>query len=96
MKLLIAYDGSIGAEAALDDLPNAGLPAAAEALVISVAEVWLPPPPENETLSEYAQALQTHPQFFKAHIRTPRPSQKRKLSPAKRNNVSANIFRAGR
>ncbi len=69
MKLLLAYDGSIGAEAALDDLPNAGLPAVAEALVLSVAEVWLPPPPENETLSEYAQALQTHPQFFKAHTR---------------------------
>src|SRR5688572_18453198 len=45
MKILIAYDGSACAEAALDDLQRAGLPADAEALVVSVAEVWLPPPP---------------------------------------------------
>jgi nucleotide-binding universal stress UspA family protein len=45
MKLLIAYDGSDCADAALDDLTHAGLPAHGEALVMSVAEVWLPPPP---------------------------------------------------
>lgn len=44
MKLLIAYDGSRCSEAALDDLVRAGLPGSCEALVISVAEVWLPPP----------------------------------------------------
>ncbi|MEQ1762308.1 MAG: universal stress protein [Pyrinomonadaceae bacterium] len=44
MKLLIAYDGSRCSEAALDDLVRAGLPDSCEALVISVAEVWLPPP----------------------------------------------------
>ena len=43
MKILIAYDGSSGANAALDDLPCAGLPRVAEALIISVAEVFLPP-----------------------------------------------------
>ncbi len=37
MKILIAYDGSPCAEAALDDLRKAGLPQDAEALVISVA-----------------------------------------------------------
>ncbi len=42
MKILIAYDGSICAEAALDDLVRAGLPEVGEFLVISVAEVWLP------------------------------------------------------
>lgn len=47
MKLLIAYDGSACAEAALDDLTHAGLPARGEALVMSVAEVWLPPPPPS-------------------------------------------------
>ena len=45
MKLLIGYDGSDCAEAALDDLKRAGLPASVEAHVLSVAEVWLPPPP---------------------------------------------------
>lgn len=44
MRLLIAYDGSECADAALDDLTHAGLPAKGEALVMSVAEVWLPPP----------------------------------------------------
>jgi nucleotide-binding universal stress UspA family protein len=47
MKLLIAYDGSRCAEAALDDLTHAGLPVKGEAMVITVAEVWLPPPPPS-------------------------------------------------
>lgn len=42
MKLLIAYDGSKCAEAAIDDLTRAGLPPANEAVVVSIAEVWLP------------------------------------------------------
>lgn len=42
MKLLIAYDGSEGSDVAIDELQRAGLPAEAEALVASVAEVWLP------------------------------------------------------
>lgn len=47
MRLLIAYDGSECADLALDDLTHAGLPAQGEALVMSVAEVWLPPPPPS-------------------------------------------------
>src|SRR5215813_5296593 len=47
MKLLIAYDGSQCADAALDDLTHAGLPARGEALVMTVAEVWLPSPPPS-------------------------------------------------
>lgn len=43
MKILIAYDGSKCAEAAIDDLARAGMPPSGEALVVSVAEVWLPP-----------------------------------------------------
>ncbi len=43
-KLLIAYDGSACSDAALDDLRRAGLPAALEAVVITVADVILPPP----------------------------------------------------
>ncbi|MCW5848473.1 MAG: universal stress protein [Anaerolineae bacterium] len=42
MRILIAYDGSSCADAALDDLRRAGLPAEAEALVLSVADVWPP------------------------------------------------------
>jgi nucleotide-binding universal stress UspA family protein len=47
MKILIAYDGSSCADAALDDLQRAGLPPEAEAQIISVAEAWLPPPPPS-------------------------------------------------
>ena len=43
MKVLIAYDGSSHANAALDDLQRAGLPRVAEALLMSVADVFLPP-----------------------------------------------------
>jgi len=48
-KILIAYDGSEPANLAIDDLCRAGLPEQAEALVVSVAEVWLPPPSGQET-----------------------------------------------
>lgn len=44
MNILIAYDGSECAEAALDDLQRAGLPSRVEALVVTVTEIWLPPP----------------------------------------------------
>jgi nucleotide-binding universal stress UspA family protein len=43
MKVLSAYDGSKHADAALDDLPRAGLPRAGEALVVSVSEVMAVP-----------------------------------------------------
>lgn len=47
MKILIGYDGSECADAALDDLTHAGLPPDAEAHILSVGEVWLPPPPPS-------------------------------------------------
>lgn len=43
MKLLIGYDGSDCADAALDDLDRAGLPAVAEVVILCVADVFLPP-----------------------------------------------------
>jgi len=47
MRLLIAYDGSKCADSALEDLKHAGLPNKGEAVVMAVAEVWLPPPPPS-------------------------------------------------
>jgi nucleotide-binding universal stress UspA family protein len=47
MKILIGYDGSECAKAALDDLRLAGLPAEAETIVLSVADVWLWPDDES-------------------------------------------------
>lgn len=66
MKILIAYDGSACSDAALDDLKTAGFPHDVNAVVMSVAEVWLPPPPEGMSISEYARNLRSHPQAFKA------------------------------
>ena len=44
LKILIGYDGSECADHALEDLRRAGLPERAEAVVLSVADVFLPPP----------------------------------------------------
>lgn len=44
MKVLVAYDGSHASEAALIDLERMGLPPHGEVHIVSVAEVWLPPP----------------------------------------------------
>lgn len=38
MKVMIAYDGSVYADAAIDDLRRAGLPRRAEAVIVSVAD----------------------------------------------------------
>ena len=42
-RILIAYDNSGCADAAIDELSLAGLPPELDATVITVAEVWLPP-----------------------------------------------------
>ena len=53
MKILIAYDGSESADTGIDGLQRAGLPTqSVEALVVSVAEVWLPPSPRDEILDD--------------------------------------------
>lgn len=56
MKLLIAYDGSDCSDSALDDLTRAGLPRQAEALVLTVAEIWLPQL-ENKSFKKQADLL---------------------------------------
>lgn len=65
MRILIAYDGSECAKAALEDLKQAGFPDPVEALVISVADVFLPPigsmemsiPESFATQAELSQTL---------------------------------------
>ncbi|MCY7376314.1 MAG: hypothetical protein LH472_10135 [Pyrinomonadaceae bacterium] len=49
MKILIAYDGSDCADAAIEDLSRAGLPNACEALILNVTETWLPKDLEDES-----------------------------------------------
>jgi nucleotide-binding universal stress UspA family protein len=62
MKLIVAYDGSKCSEAALDDLVRAGLPDSGEALVISVAEVWLPPKNGNGSANWELTGIKLDPQ----------------------------------
>lgn len=53
MKILIAYDGSDCADIAIKSLKRAGLPAEnVEARVVSVGEVWLPPPARDDVLDD--------------------------------------------
>ncbi len=47
MKLLIGYDGSPCGDAVLEDLERAGIPADAEALIVTIAEVWVLHQPET-------------------------------------------------
>jgi nucleotide-binding universal stress UspA family protein len=52
MKFLIAYDASTCADDALNDLPRAGLPREADALIVNVQERWLPFPTRFETVED--------------------------------------------
>ena len=54
MKVLIGYDGSLSAEAALEDLRRAGLPREGEALVVSVEEVLALPESSAADVAEIA------------------------------------------
>jgi len=82
MRILIGYDGSDCAEAALDDLRRAGLPEQAEVIVMSVAEVWLPPRSTNETTEGEKSLPLDEPMYAKAR--------------AKENEALENAQRAGR
>ena len=46
-KVLIAYDGSSCSDAALKDLGRAGLPTSVDAVVVTVADIILPPPDDE-------------------------------------------------
>jgi nucleotide-binding universal stress UspA family protein len=75
MKILIAYDGSECADAALEDLKNAGLPKTAEAMVMSLADVFLPPPLDEEIDN-------TFPMTVPAGVRRAHERAERKLKQA--------------
>jgi len=74
MKILIAHDGSKCADAALEDLKNAGLPKSTEVLVISLADVFVPPP-INEVDN-------TFPMYVPAGVRRAHERAARKLKEA--------------
>ena len=71
MKILIGYDGSSFADSAILDLKRAGLPAAADVLVLSAADVFLPAGRETRT-----------PEALKASIERSREAARNQLDRA--------------
>lgn len=77
MKILIAYDGSECADAALEDLKSAGLPKTSEAIVMSLADVFLPAPINEEvdnTIPMYVPA-----RVWRGHKRAERELEEAEL-----------------
>jgi len=76
MRVLIGYDGSDCAEAALDDLQRAGLPKSAEALVVSVTELAFPfPPPSTHEIVELAREIHVPADLSRAYATASSASQ---------------------
>ena len=70
MKILVAYDGSECADAALEDLKRAGLGSEADVLVMSLADVFVPP--ENDREAEATSAMYMPDGIKRAHERAQR------------------------
>ncbi len=79
MKILIGYDGSDCARAALTDLQRAGLPADAEVLVLTAAEVFIPNQPGPEASTE-----ELYPQYVPQAVKMAWERNKQELEEAKK------------
>jgi len=69
MRILVAYDGSSGADAVLTDLQRAGFSNDVEAIVLSVADVCMWPtsdPDANRTMPALASVEKAHRQALQA------------------------------
>lgn len=75
MKILLGYDGSDCADAALNDIQRAGLPDSAHVLVLSVIEHWLPPPSSLEVLAVVDRRMEAEAlaQSAAVHLRALKP-----------------------
>jgi len=67
MKLLIAYDGSECADAAIDGIRQAGLPDEADAVVVSAADVFVPPPYDEKIDNTFPLYVPEGIRFAHAH-----------------------------
>lgn len=75
MKILVAYDGSECADAALQDLKRAGLGAESEVLVMSLADVFIPSPVAGK-------ADDTLPSYMPESVKRAHEQARRKLEEA--------------
>ena len=86
MKILIGYDGSAGSDAALHDLKRAGLHSEAHVLVMTLADVFLPPPIDEETSQTWVPAAikraheKARQKLEQAHALVKRTSEQIKLA----------------
>lgn len=69
MKLLIAYDGSECANAALDSLRHSGLPGEADAIVMTAADVFVPPAINEEIDNTFPLYVPEGVRFAHAHAK---------------------------
>jgi nucleotide-binding universal stress UspA family protein len=60
MRILIGYDGSPCADAALDDLRRAGLPRDVEAVIFTVSEMWFTGPSNHESNGSDDRSSSSH------------------------------------
>src|SRR5688500_555954 len=91
MRLLIGYDGSESADAALDDLRRAGLPREVEALIVSVGEVLTPPPP-SEAVEPSLASRRAASAIAQAQSRTARALKEAKEFAAKADDRVRSYF----
>lgn len=70
MRILIGYDGSEGADAAIDDLRKAGLPRDVEALIVSISEVMMPSSIESEVVGQPITSRRLTEALAQAEART--------------------------
>lgn len=93
MRILIGYDGSASADAALSDLRRAGLPREAEALVISVEDVFmLPPPSSYEVVGQALTSRRVTSGIMQAQALTAQALKEAKESAAKASDRVRSYF----
>jgi len=64
MRILIGYDGSACADAAVDDLKRSGLPDGSEARAVCVAHIWTEPP-GGYAGGDYEELYPLHPDYLR-------------------------------
>lgn len=68
MKILIAFDGSKYAEAAIEDLRHAGLPSDSEAVVLTVTDAWELPETINPVTSRAGKFVHPTAKTVETHL----------------------------
>jgi nucleotide-binding universal stress UspA family protein len=89
MKVLIGYDGSDCAVAALADLRRAGLPREADATIVTVSEVWLPPPSSYEIVAAATDRSGFNPVFTRSASGAAPVTQTRALALEAKNRLQS-------